>query len=537
MESIRVFHETASVCYNTSDDARETGMKAIPSPRPVLSSLAVMAALLLGVLLGRRIGGGPMCGIHTVRADDTALSMVHGASCGWVVQLFNWSEIEPLPGEYFWEYPDSVVRACQYYGLNLVIRLDQPPDWALSPGEDGLPFDGDAYSSFVSRVARRYQGRVRAYIIWNEPNLAQEWGGQPPDAEGYAQLLRRAYSAVKQSDAAALVVSAGLAPTNRVDQSALDDRIYLQAMYDAGAKEAFDVMGAHPYGFAYPPQDPRHAHQGLNFARLLDLREVMLTNGDVHKTVWATEVGWTAAAADEQQSWLKVSEEQQASYLIGAFEKAKHDCPWLELIVVWNLSTGLQPHDEKRGYSIVDDQYNPHPAYVALAQMPKPRMLRAGAPARAEEEVVQILAPDIIVRLGDVDTFHPHWARIYSGHAPCRRWRGDFYLDEPGEDGWQLTIEIMQVEEQGNLVTINGQPLDPVAIPLRGKLDFASSWSVAFLDVPPELLRPGRNDIEIAASPRLPLYQDGRAHFESLQFRNLRLMRLRQSHLSGLLWL
>jgi hypothetical protein len=502
----------------------------------VRSSLALLVAVLLGALLGRRIGSGPMCGIHTVRADDTALSMVHRASCDWVVQLFNWSEIEPLPGEYFWEYPDAAVRACQHYGLNLIVRLDQPPFWALSPGKEGLPFDVDAYSSFVSRVALRYQGRVRAYIIWNEPNLAQEWGGQPPDAEGYVQLLQRASSAVKRSDAAALVVSAGLAPTNRVDQSAVDDRIYLQAMYDAGAKEAFDVMGAHPYGFAYPPQDPRHAHQGLNFARLLDLREIMVTNGDAHKAVWATEVGWTTAVADERQSWLEVSEEQQASYLIGAFQKAKHGWPWLELIVVWNLSAGLEAHDEKRGYSIVDDRYDPHPAYAALAQMPKPRTAGVGGRPRAEEEVVQIIAPDIIIRLGDVDTFHPHWARIYGGHAPCRRWTGDFYLDRPGEDEWQLTLEIMQVEEQGNLVTINGQSLEPIGVPLRGKVDYASSWSIAFLDVSPDLLQPGRNVIEIVASPRLPVYQDSRAHFESLQFRNLRLMRPPDSHLSGLLW-
>lgn len=527
MERISVFRGSACVWYNSSDHARETGMRAVPSPRPVWSSLAAMTALLVGVLLGTRIGSGPMCGMHTVRADDMALSMIDEAGCGWVVQLFSWSEIEPLPGEYFWEYPDAVVRACQYYGLNLVVRLDQPPDWALSPSIDGLPFDANAYASFVSQVAQRYQGRVRAYIIWNEPNLAREWGGQPPDAENYVQLLRRGYSAVKQTDPAALVVSAGLAPTNRVDKSALDDRIYLQAMYDAGAKESFDVLGAHPYGFAYPPDDPRHAHQGLNFARLLDLREIMLSNGDVHKPVWATEVGWTTSAADEQQSWLKVSKEQQASYLVGAFEKAKHDCPWLELVVVWNLSAGLQPDDEKWGYSIVDDEYNPHPAYVALAQMPKRRIPRVGISALAEERVVQILSPDVIIRLGDVDTFHPHWARIYGGHAPCRRWRGDFYLDEPGEDSWQLTMEIMQVEEQGNLVTINGQPLDPVAIPLRGKLDFASSWSIAFLRIPSDLLQPGRNTIEIAASPRLPLYQHPRAQFESLQFRNLRLLRLR----------
>jgi hypothetical protein len=138
--------------------------------------------------------------------------------------------------------------------------------------------------------------------------------------------------------------------------------------------------------------------------------------------------------------------------------------------------------------------------------------------------VVEILARDVAIRLGDVDTLHPHWTRIYGGEAPCRFWRGEFYVDRPEETVWQLTVEIMQVEEQGNLVKVNGVPLDPVAIPLRGKLDFASSWTTAFVDVPAGLLVSGLNIVEVLDSPRLSVYQDGHAAFESLQFRNVRLV-------------
>ena len=501
-------------------------MNLNPRYRSIWALLALMTALLGGVVLSRGASGGPMCAIHTVRADDTALGLIRAADCSWVVQLLDWSEIEPLPGQYFWEYPDAVVRACQYYGLNLVVRLDHPPDWAVSSPGYGLPLDADAYAAFVARVADRYRGQVQAYIIWNEPNLAQEWASQLPDPASYVELLRVAYAAVKENDPRALVVSAGLAPTNCIDATATDDRIYLQGMYEAGAREVFDILGAHPYGFAYPPQDQHQAHQGLNFARLLDLREIVVRNDDAHKPVWATEVGWTTAAVAEEQAWLQVSEIQQAAYLIGAFERATQEWPWLEMIAVWNLSAGLQAEDEKRGYSIVDDAYRPSPAYVALAAMAKRRMSGRVVLTPSDNGTVQILAPDVVVRLGDVNTFHPHWARIYGGEAPCRRWKGEFYMDEPDNALWQLTMEIMQVEERGNLVTVNGQPLEPMAIPLRGKLDFASSWSTAFLGVPSDVLRPGLNVIEVADSPRLPVYQDSHARFESLQFRNIRLVRI-----------
>jgi hypothetical protein len=493
--------------------------------RAIWSSCGLLTLLLSTALLAPSINAGPVCGIHTIQADDRALSLICETGCSWVVQLFNWSEIEPLPGEYFWEYPDMVLRACQYYGLNLAVRIDHPPDWALSEASGGLPVDKEAYAAFAAHVAERYKGQVRAYIVWNEPNLSSEWGSRPPDPAAYVELLRAASSAIRQADPRAWIVSAGLAPTNRVDETAIDDRFYLRGMYEAGASRAFDILGSHPYGFAFPPDDPRGAHQGLNLSRLEELRQIMVDYGDAHKAVWATEVGWTTEAVDDEHSWLEVSEEQQALYLKGTFDKARRDWPWLEMIVVWNLSIGLPAEDEKRGYSIVNDDYSPRPAYVAVSTMPK-----RWAPRRVDlgkgQNGVQILAPDVTVRLGDVDTLHPHWVHIYGGRAPCRQWVGDFYVERPGKAAWQLTMEIMQVEEQGNVVMINGQPLNPMTIPLRGKPDFASSWSTAFLDVPAQVLRAGHNAIEIAASPRLGGYQDSHSRFESLQFRNVRLVQV-----------
>lgn len=484
---------------------------------------ALSAALVAGALLLRRAAPYPARGVHTIRADDTALSLAHQAGFTWVVQLLEWREIEPQPEEYFWEYPDFLVRACEHYGLRLALRLDHPPDWALSSAAEGPPVDVEAYAAIVGRVAARYRGRVHAYILWNEPNLAAEWGGRSPDPAAYAALLRAAHAAVKAADPEALVVSAGLAPTNEVNEQALDDRLYLRGLYAAGARDYFDVLGAHPYGFAYPPDDPPGAHEGLNFARLQELRQIMVENGDGEKPVWATELGWTIESVEPAQTWLRVSEEEQAAYLVGAFEKARREWPWLKLIAVWNLSAGLPKDDEKRGYSIVDDEYRPRLAYTALAALPKGRPRTARRPSR---QAVEILAPDVAVRLGDVDTFYPHWTRIHGGHAPCRQWTGQFYVDDPGTAPWLLTMEIMQVEEQGNLVRINGHLLDPPAIPLRARPDFTSNWTVAEMTVPPGVLREGVNTLEVHLSPRLPVHQVSHVRFESLQFRNLRLMPL-----------
>lgn len=457
----------------------------------------------------------PAAGVHTIRATDALLQQARDAGFVWLIQLLEWREVEPVPGEYFWEYADWLVRAAEYYGLDLVLRLDRAP-------EGTGPVDVARYAAFAGRVAGRYSGRVAAYVIWNEPNLSLEWNGRPPDPAGYVELLCAARQAIRAADPEALVVSAGLAPTNHADDSAVDDRLYLRAMYDDGAAACFDVLGAHPYGFAYPPDDPYGVHNGLNFARLADQRAIMVEAGDADKPVWATELGWTTESVETEQQWLRVDEQEQARYLVGAFHKAGEEWPWLQRIAVWNMSVGLAPDDEKRGYSILAGDGTPKPAYEALAETFA--AVGAGEEGGAGDgRLVQILAPDVVVRLSDVDTFYPHWARPHCEAVPCRSWRGQFYVRQPGTVPWRLKMEIMQVEEPGNLVWINGQLLDPPFLPLRGRPDFASVWTAVEIPVPSALLRPGANTLEIRSSPRLPVYQLGQARFESLQFRHVRL--------------
>ena len=229
------------------------------------------------------------------------------------------------------------------------------------------PFDLDAYANFVATVARRYRGRVQGYIVWNEPNLSREWAGRPPDPAAYTALLCRAHAALKAADPGATVVSAGLAPTNGGD-GALDDRLFLREMVEAGAGACLDVLGAHAYGFGHPPDDPRGAHDGLNLARLMDLREIVEAKGGSATPVWITELGWTTDGAGAH-AWHTVSAEQQADYLAGAWRYIRREWPWVRVATVWNLSRGLPSTDEMAGYSLLDRNGSPKPAYHALADL------------------------------------------------------------------------------------------------------------------------------------------------------------------------
>ena len=371
-----------------------------------------LAASWLALSNGDKLATCPtVAAVHTLRADDEMLRLASEGGFDAVVQVFSWLEIEPTRQEWHWEYPDFVVRAAEHYGLDLIVRLDGLPTWAADSAAVGqignLSYD---YAAFASTVAQRYRGQIKGYIVWNEPNLAKEWGGRPPDPAAYTEMLRRAYEAIKAADPEATVVSAGLASTNHQDAEAMDDRMFLEAMYQAGAGAYFDALGAHPYGFAYPPDDPRGAHDGLNLARLLDLRAIMEAHGDGDKPIWVTELGWTTAGVGEG-SWLTVTPQQQADYLAGAWRRALTDeMAWVQVFTVWNLSQGLPPTDEMAGYSLLGESGEPKPAYhtlrTELNRRWGHRLARWVDRTQASllgpvPSVVPILAADEAVHLGD----------------------------------------------------------------------------------------------------------------------------------------
>lgn len=122
-------------------------------------------------------------------------------------------------------------------------------------------------------------------------------------------------------------------------------------MYDAGAAAYFDVLGVHAYGFGYPPHDPHGAHEGLNLARIQDLRAIMLRHGD-HGPVWITEMGWTVQG-NQHSVWQEVTRTQQAEYLVAALQRIREQWTWVELVTIWNF--GGESSRAWGGYSLLED--------------------------------------------------------------------------------------------------------------------------------------------------------------------------------------
>jgi hypothetical protein len=307
----------------------------------------------------------------------------------WIRQLFQWQFIESVDkGQFDWAESDRIVRAANAAGIKIVARLGYTPAWAQSVVDPTAPPDdmsdfGDFINAFMTRYGSNSTagvGRVDALQIWNEPNLSREWGGRPinqDQAGAFTNMLRVAYQAAKQADPNVTIISAGLTPTGTDNDTARPDDVYLQWLYDAGARGYFDVLGAHGAGYKAPPDMSPEAvaadqtfggHASFAFRRVEQLRDVMVRNGDDAKQVWLMEFGWTSDEVNPAYAWHRVTEEEKAQYIVGAFRWANQNwAPWIGVMVLWNLAApGWNRENEEFWWAITNPDGSPRPAYEAV---------------------------------------------------------------------------------------------------------------------------------------------------------------------------
>ena len=356
------------------------------------SVLAVIAALALMVFASTAaaatvgVNSDITWGITPAQvSEEVALTKQAGIS--WIRTSVDLSDAEPqaagqLDTQYLAQI-DSEIRVARNAGLNVLMEFDRAPYWASADPAKSTDASGSHwnhywkyanvrdYASIVSALVSHYKTfGVHAFELWNEPNLSQFWPSGPNAAE-YTQLLTAAYPAVKAADPTATVLMAGL--SNKGSYA------FLQGMYNAGARGAYDVANFH----IYPEGDPSRCltvggrpYEG-SFCLLQGLRALMTANGD-SSPVWVTELGWSTCTSEtpcfteqQQASYITSSYQMLAGYswVQTAFVYQMRDVYWDASNASWESSLGLLHRD-----------FTPKPAYTAMQAVATGA---AGAPAPA----------------------------------------------------------------------------------------------------------------------------------------------------------
>lgn len=320
----------------------------------------------------------PALGVHTRLADEVeewkikrTLEMVREMGATTIVEFFPWAYYHDDSGDIAWSHPDLIVNHAHQQGLEIVARLGFTPEWAR-PEDSPLNYlDESSYADFAdfaARFAERYAGKVTHIIVWNEPNLSFEWGYRQTTPADYVELLQVTYEAVKAVNPDVIVLGGALAPTLEPAGSpwGLNDMVYLEEMYAAGAAEVMDGLAVHTYGFKFPPEfEPQP--DLLNFRRVELLRDIMVANGDEESKIYITEMGW-----NDHPRWTRaVRPGQRIAYTLDALTYVDQELPYVDLATIWVFRTPAPTKSYMDYFTLVTPEFIPKPIYSEIQKLTK----------------------------------------------------------------------------------------------------------------------------------------------------------------------
>jgi hypothetical protein len=270
----------------------------------------------------------------SLRALDQTIAYAHTLHATVVRTDVAWSILEPRAAGQIDQQElaetDRLVADAAAAGIRVIMTVDSPPCWAssapaallraCSPTSQGKanawPPSNDAdYAAVVAFLAKRYNTRLAAIEVWNEPDQVNEhYFAGPEKPKRYAAILRAAYPAIKQASPSVPVLAGSLVGSNGV---------FLRALYAAGIKGYYDALAVHYYN--------------LTIASLRSIREVQLASGDT-APLWLDEFGWSNCwpRQRKQQEQACVTSQVQASNLLNTLRTLDRT-PYVAAAMVYKL--------------------------------------------------------------------------------------------------------------------------------------------------------------------------------------------------------
>jgi hypothetical protein len=297
---------------------------------------------------------------------DRELDLARDAGANVVRVDVGWSSLETSgkgPGGWYLDKLDRLVAGASARGLKVLPGVLGTPCWASS-APDSLrqgcqgswwnrdqitmypPRDNQDFADIAVFIARRYEGKLAAIELWNEPNLNEDrfWIA-PDEPRAYAELVKAAYPRLKQAAPSLPVLAGALAYGNDA---------WVRGMYANGIKGNYDGLSIHPYNDGAPQAG---SWSGIQWARALQ-REA----GDT-APLWLTEFGWSTCRVGS--GWC-ASQADQANFITAAFQALSAE-PNVKAGIVYNLrNKGTNADSMEDNFGLVGRDFSVKPGYTAL---------------------------------------------------------------------------------------------------------------------------------------------------------------------------
>jgi hypothetical protein len=229
-------------------------------------------------------------------------------------------------------------------------------------GTPGMVTQAGFEQQFANWVAGMASAGADAIEVWNEPNLDREWQSGYIDPAAYTKLLCTCYSAIKAANPNTIVISAATAPTGYYGGcggGGCDDLPFLQGMYNAGASQCMDYLGAHHNSGATSPsaRSGHPADDGRNHHSWYFLPQTEKYYAIFGKQLYYTEMGYASQEGvptfSDGWAWARgVNNAQQAAWLAEAVQLSVNT-KMVRCVIIWNLDFTRYGDDPQDGYAII----------------------------------------------------------------------------------------------------------------------------------------------------------------------------------------
>ena len=325
--------------------------------------------------------------IATPPLDNADRNKMRSGRVGADRFALSWRNIEPSPGRFRWRVVDQLVGGLAAMRIRPVPWVWGSPAWvAENPARAPLDTAADrkAWRTFLAKAVNRYgpggtywsqvyqkqfgqdakPKPIRAWQIWNEPNLAKFQVQRPP-ARPYARLLRISHNAIVRQDRKARILLGGL--VGLTQPSAWN---FLARLYRVhGIKRKFDAVALHPY--AYDLKQLR--------VEIRAVRAVMRHHGERRTPLWLTELGWGSEPPSCRHcaNWLNRGLKGQKRMLSGAFRTVLKHRSWRVKRLFWFRWRDPKPGSPGCGFcssaGLLRYDGSPKPAYRKFRRLARAR--------------------------------------------------------------------------------------------------------------------------------------------------------------------
>ncbi len=276
--------------------------------------------------------------IHFTHAKPGEMKLLADSGITWIRMDFVWAAVEKSPGVYDFSNYEFLLHDLDANQIRPLFILDygNPIYQKDSPNTDA---SRAAFAKFAAASVTHFARRGVVWEMWNEPN----GGFWKPKAnvDDYAKLALATGQAIHSAQPNEIYIGPG---TSGIDLK------FCEACFKAGCLTDWSAVSVHPYRQGAPES----AVDGYK-----KLSEKIASYAPTGKTIpiVSGEWGWSTA-------WKKMTPEIQADYLARQWLINQWQHIPISIYYDWH-DDGTNPKDAEHHFGIVDNAYQPKPAYQA----------------------------------------------------------------------------------------------------------------------------------------------------------------------------